>query len=153
MVIAAGKVAFNDFLEQINSHYAILRQAVNQLATADVLFSFARIATNPNYCKPSFVEDNSISIVKGRHPLVEAVRPDPFVPNSIHIGGDSPRTKIITGPNMGGKSSCVRMIALICIMAQVGCHVPAESTKLSLVDSVLTRMGGMHNSVSTLFCH
>ena len=74
--------------------------------------------------------------------MVEALRDDPFVPNDVGMGRGSPRSKIITGPNMGGKSSCVRMVALIAIMAQIGCYVPAEAVRMSLLDSVLTRMGG-----------
>jgi DNA mismatch repair protein MSH3 len=141
-LIAAANEAFISFQEEVGSHYAVLREAVNQLAAADCLFSLAQVASQAGYTKPKFVDGDLISIANGRHPLVEAVRSDPFVPNSIYLGGDSPRSKLITGPNMGGKSSCVRMIALICIMAQVGCYVPADSTEMSLVDSVLTRMGG-----------
>lgn len=76
-------------------------------------------------------------------PMAEAIRSDPLVPNSVRLGGVCLRTKIITGPNMGGKSSWVRMIALICIMAQVGSYVPADTAKLGIMDSVLTRMGCM----------
>ena len=79
--------------------------------------------------------------------MVEALRDDPFVPNDVGMGRGSPRSKIITGPNMGGKSSCVRMVALIAIMAQIGCYVPAEAVLMSLLDSVLTRMGGEYSSL------
>lgn len=74
--------------------------------------------------------------------MVEALRVGPFIPNSINMGGDHARHKIITGPNMGGKSSTVRMVALITIMAQIGCYVPATSVKMGLLDSIMTRMGG-----------
>lgn len=103
----------------------------------------------------------------GRHPMVEALRSDPFVPNSIMMGNDEPRSKgkychvnfyalfpysfslsVITGPNMGGKSSAVRMVALIAIMAQIGSYVPAESVKLGMLDGILTRMGG-----ELILCH
>ena len=74
--------------------------------------------------------------------MIEAMRSDPFIPNTVTMGADKPRSKIITGPNMGGKSSSVRMIALIAIMAQIGSHVPAKSVKMSMIDGILTRMGG-----------
>ncbi|KAG5652337.1 hypothetical protein H0H81_005358 [Sphagnurus paluster] len=139
---AESNAAFSSFLEEIASnHYSILRDAVNKLAIADCLLSLALVALQENYVRPTFTDDDSLEIVDGRHPMVEALRPDPFVANTILMGGSKPRSKIITGPNMGGKSSCVRMIGLIAIMAQIGSYVPAASVKLGLLDSVLTRMG------------
>lgn len=140
-------------------YYSALRDAVNKLATADCLLSLAHVALQENYVRPSFTDDDTLEIVDGRHPMVESLRSDPFVPNTIQMGGGQPRSKILTGPNMGGcvysvspvllltgavdrKSSCVRMIALIAIMAQIGSYVPASSVKLGLLDSILTRMGG-----------
>lgn len=145
---AAANKAFLSFLQDIaQNHYAILRQAVNKLATIDCLLSLALVAMRNDYVKPHFTaEKDVLEIVDGRHPMVEALRADPFVPNSVAIGGEEPRSKIITGPNMGGKSSAVRMIALIAIMAQIGSYVPAKSVRLSMLDSVLTRMGGMYAS-------
>jgi DNA mismatch repair protein MSH3 len=142
---AAANKAFLSFLEDIaQNQYAILRQAVNKLATIDCLLSLALVAMRNDYVKPRFtVEEDVLEIVDGRHPMVEALRADPFVPNSVALGGGEARSKIITGPNMGGKSSAVRMIALIAIMAQIGSYVPATAVRLSMLDSVLTRMGGM----------
>ncbi|KAF8061576.1 DNA mismatch repair protein MSH3 [Lyophyllum atratum] len=139
---AAANEAFSSFLEEIAlNYYGVLRDAVNKLAVADCLLSLALVALQDNYVRPTFTDDDTLEIVDGRHPMVESLRPDPFVPNTILMGGGKPRSKIITGPNMGGKSSCVRMIALIAIMAQIGSYVPAASVKLGLLDSVLTRMG------------
>ncbi|KAH9180266.1 DNA mismatch repair protein MSH3 [Lactarius sanguifluus] len=140
---AAANKAFLSFLEDITrDQYAILRDAVNKLATIDCLLSLALVALRNDYVKPQFAtEEDVLEIVDGRHPMVEAVRADPFVPNSIALGDGEPRSKIITGPNMGGKSSAVRMIALIAIMAQIGSYVPASSVRLSMLDGVLTRMG------------
>ncbi|KAJ7751996.1 DNA mismatch repair protein MSH3 [Mycena metata] len=137
-----AKKAFLDFLgSEVGVHYAILRDAVNKLATADCLFSLAQVALRDNYVKPEFTDgSDTLEIVDGRHPMVEALRSDPFVPNSVSFSNDN-KSKIITGPNMGGKSSCVRMVALISIMAQIGSYVPAKSVKLGMLDSVLTRMG------------
>ncbi|KAH9063827.1 DNA mismatch repair protein MSH3 [Lactarius deliciosus] len=140
---AAANKAFLSFLEDIaRDQYAVLRDAVNKLATIDCLLSLALVALRNDYVKPQFAtEEDVLEIVDGRHPMVEAVRADPFVPNSIALGDGEPRSKIITGPNMGGKSSAVRMIALIAIMAQIGSYVPASSVRLSMLDGVLTRMG------------
>ncbi|KAJ6547415.1 muts domain V-domain-containing protein [Mycena capillaripes] len=135
-----AKKAFLDFLDEVTAHYAILRDAVNKLAIADCLLSLAQVALRDNYVKPQFTESATFEIIEGRHPMVEALRSDPFVPNSVLFSEDG-RSKVITGPNMGGKSSCVRMIALIAIMAQIGSYVPAKSVKLGMLDSVLTRMG------------
>ncbi|KAL0580265.1 Mismatch repair protein msh3 [Marasmius crinis-equi] len=134
--------AFRLFLSEIAEHYGVLRNAINKLATADCLFSLAQVALKPNYVRPSFSDTDELEIVDGRHPMVEVIRLDPFIPNTIRMGaGGNPRSKIITGPNMGGKSSLVRMVALIAIMAQIGSYVPATSARLSMVDAILTRMG------------
>jgi DNA mismatch repair protein MSH3 len=140
----AANRAFLSFLEDIaHTQYAIFRDAVNKLATIDCLLSLALVAMRNNYVKPQFTsEQDVLEIVDGRHPMVEALRTDPFVPNSVALGDVEPRNKIITGPNMGGKSSAVRMIALIAIMAQIGSYVPATAVRLSMLDGVLTRMGG-----------
>ncbi|KAG6896947.1 hypothetical protein C0992_005153 [Termitomyces sp. T32_za158] len=139
---AAANKAFSSFLEEIASnYYDLLRSVINKLATADCLLSLALVALQENYVRPTFTDDDTLEIIDGRHPMVEALRPDPFVPNTVVMGDRKPRSKIITGPNMGGKSSCVRMVALIAIMAQIGSYVPATSVKMGLIDSVLTRMG------------
>ncbi|KDQ59554.1 hypothetical protein JAAARDRAFT_625109 [Jaapia argillacea MUCL 33604] len=139
---AEADKAYLSFLEEIiQNHYGVLRDAVTKLATADCLLSLASVAVQPGYVRPKFTEDDTLEIVEGRHPMVEALRSDPFVPNSVKMGDGEPRSKIITGPNMGGKSSCVRMIALIAIMAQIGSYVPAKSVSMGMVDSILTRMG------------
>ena len=82
--------------------YALLRDAVNKLATADCLLSLAQVALQDNYVRPEFTDDNMIEIIDGRHPMVEALSSDPYVPNSITMGDGEARSKIITGPNMGG---------------------------------------------------
>jgi DNA mismatch repair protein MSH3 len=145
---AAANKAFLSFLDDISrTQYAILRDAVNKLAIIDCLLSLALVAMRNDYVKPHFTaEEDVLEIVDGRHPMVEAMRVDPFVPNSVVLGDGEPRSKIITGPNMGGKSSAVRMVALIAIMAQIGSYVPATAVRLSMLDSVLTRMGGTYIS-------
>ncbi|KAI0781314.1 muts domain V-domain-containing protein [Trametes elegans] len=149
---AEAHKAYLSFLaETTDKYYALLRDAVNKLAVADCLFSLAQVAAQEGYVRPEFVDrkegkgdatgEDVLEIIEGRHPMIEALRTDPFVPNSLSMGGGQARHKIITGPNMGGKSSVVRMTALCAVMAQIGSYVPAKSMKLSLVDGVLTRMG------------
>ena len=146
---AEANKAYLAFLAEImDNHYATLRNAVNKLATADCLFSLAELASQDSYVQPTFVKDDVLEITDGRHPMIELLRSDPFLPNSICIGGNDTRTKVITGPNMGGKSSAVRMVALIALMAQIGSYVPASSVRLSPLDAILTRMGG----TSLVFC-
>ena len=140
--------AYRAFLTEImDDHYVILRNIVNKLAIADCLFSLAELAAQVDYVKPTFVDGDVLEIIDGRHPMIELLRADPFLPNSLCLGGDHTRTKVITGPNMGGKSSTVRMVALIALMAQVGSYVPASSVRLSPLDAILTRMGGMSSQL------
>ena len=96
-------------MEEIaQKHYSVLRDAVNKLAAADCLLSLALVALQENYVRPSFADDDVLEVVDGRHPMVEALRSDPFVPNTIQMGGGQPRSKILTGPNMGG---CVILVS------------------------------------------
>ncbi|KIK59832.1 hypothetical protein GYMLUDRAFT_261825 [Collybiopsis luxurians FD-317 M1] len=137
--------AYSTFLDEISqNHYGPLRNAVNKLAEADCLISLAQVGLRPitSYSRPEFTDKDQLEIVDGRHPMIELLRSDPFIPNTVRMGtsGES-RSKIVTGPNMGGKSSAVRMVALIVIMAQIGSYVPATSVRLGMLDSILTRMG------------
>lgn len=100
---AESSKAFQSFLGDIaQNSYTLLRDAVNKLATADCLLSLAQVALQDNYVRPEFTDDNMIEIIDGRHPMVEALSSDPYVSNSITMGDGEARSKIITGPNMGG---------------------------------------------------
>lgn len=118
---AEANKAFQTFLGEISqNHYGVLRDAVNKLAVADCLLSLALVSMQDGYVRPIFCDDeDTLEIVGGRHPMVEALRNDPFVPNSVCMGYGEPRSKVVTGPNMGGKSSVVRMIALCAIVSPV----------------------------------
>lgn len=83
-------------------HYAVLRDAINKLAVADCLLSLAQVALQEGYVRPQFVDEDVLEIIEGRHPMVEVLRSDPYIPNTIKMGDNTPRNKIITGPNMGG---------------------------------------------------
>ncbi|XP_030647649.1 DNA mismatch repair protein Msh3 [Chanos chanos] len=137
-----------NFLHLFGEHYYILRKAVCHLATADCLFSLAQVAKENNYCRPEVLEgEGQIVIREGRHPVIDSLmgEQDQYVPNDTMLKGDGRRVMIITGPNMGGKSSYIRQVALITIMAQMGSFVPAAEASLGIVDGIYTRMGASDN--------
>jgi DNA mismatch repair protein MSH3 len=145
---AACDEEFHHLLGDISRKYQLFRDCIQNLATLDCLLSLATIAQQPGYVKPTFIDDEVIEVEGARHPMVEQILLDAYVPNDVKLSQDSTRAMLITGPNMGGKSSYVRSVALICIMAQIGCYVPASSTKLGLLDAVFTRMGAFDNMLS-----
>ncbi|KAI4570077.1 hypothetical protein MJT46_007371 [Ovis ammon polii x Ovis aries] len=135
------------FLENFSEHYHTLCKAVHHLATIDCIFSLAKVAKQGVYCRPTLQEERKILIKNGRHPVIDVLlgEQDQFVPNSTDLSGDSERVMIITGPNMGGKSSYIKQVALITVMAQVGSYVPAEEATIGIVDGIFTRMGAADN--------
>ncbi|KAL8800576.1 MAG: hypothetical protein Q9182_005087 [Xanthomendoza sp. 2 TL-2023] len=145
---AACDVAFTAFLSEIAAQYQSFRDCVQSLAILDCLISLAAVASQPNYVKPEFSDDTCILIQQGRHPMVEQLLLDAYVPNDTDLITDQTRALLITGPNMGGKSSYVRQVALIAIMGQIGSYVPAESAKLGMLDAVFTRMGAFDNMMA-----
>ena len=118
------------------------------LAQLDVLCSFAFVAVNNSYCRPKLNNEGVITIKGGRHPVVENVLKVPFVSNDTFLNNDTDRLSIITGPNMAGKSTYMRQVAIICIMAQMGAFVPAESANIGIIDSVFTRVGASDDLAS-----
>ncbi|CAL8579820.1 Mismatch repair protein msh3 [Xanthoria parietina] len=145
---AACDVAFTALLSEISTKYQLFRDCIQALATLDCLISLAVVASQPNYVKPEFSDDTCIVVKQGRHPMVEQLLLDGYVPNDTDLATDQTRALLITGPNMGGKSSYVRQVALIAIMGQIGSYVPAASAKLGLLDAVFTRMGAFDNMMS-----
>ena len=140
---AACDVAFASLLTEVSTHYTSFRDSISSLATLDCLLSLATVASLPGYCKPTFTTSTEISVVGGRHPMVEQLLPEAYIPNDTTLSTSPQNTRalLITGPNMGGKSSYVRQVALISILAQIGSYVPAESAQLGLLDGIYTRMG------------
>jgi DNA mismatch repair protein MutS len=129
-----------------------IRQTALALAEVDVLASLAHVAALRNYCRPTLAESaeaSEIEIIEGRHPVIEqqemAGGSDRFVPNDLYLNGTTHNIVLLTGPNMGGKSTYLRQTALIVIMAQMGSFVPARSARLSVVDRVFTRIGASDN--------
>ena len=145
---AACDFAFTKLLADISSKYQSFRDCVQALATLDCLLSLAAIASQPGYVKPEYTDETCISVEQGRHPMVEQLLLDAYVPNDTDLASDLTRALLITGPNMGGKSSYVRQVALIAIMGQIGSYVPAESAKLGMLDAVFTRMGAFDNMMA-----
>ncbi|KAF9886057.1 Mismatch repair protein msh3 [Aspergillus nanangensis] len=145
---AACDQAFAALLAEIALSYQPFRDCVQSLATLDCLLSLAAIATQPGYVKPEYADHTCIHVEKGRHPMVEQLLLDSYVPNDIDLDSEETRALLVTGPNMGGKSSYVRQIALIAIMGQVGSYVPAQSAKLGMLDAVFTRMGAFDNMLA-----
>ena len=111
------------------------------VARLDVLCSFAQAADENNYVRPNININGKINIKNGRHPVVESILKMPFVPNDTHLDMETDRCAIITGPNMAGKSTYMRQVAIITLMAQAGSFVPAESADIGIVDAIFTRVG------------
>ena len=133
---------FEDIRNQIGLNMAGLQSTAAAFKSLDALLSLARVARMNNYVRPEITEDGEIEILDGRHPMVESSLPDmAFVPNDTHLNLTDRRMQIITGPNMAGKSTYMRQVALITLMAHMGSFVPARSAKISLVDGVFTRVG------------
>ena len=126
-----------------------IRQTALALAEIDVLANFASVAANRNYCRPALEDSADIEIVEGRHPVIEQLEisgvADRFVPNDLYLNATTHSILLITGPNMGGKSTYLRQAALIVLMAQMGSFVPARSARLGLVDRIFTRIGASDN--------
>jgi DNA mismatch repair protein MutS len=122
-----------------------IQDTARALATLDTLSALAEAAALNNYVKPHLHEGDDITIVDGRHPVVERHCPDAFVPNDVQLDGAGRQLVILTGPNMGGKSTYLRQVALTSILAQAGSFVPAREAKLCLVDRVFARVGASDN--------
>lgn len=138
--LAREKALYEALLDELIGHLAPLQDSAAALAELDVLANFAERALNLDLNKPRFVEEPCLKIGQGRHPVVEQVLETPFVANDVTLDNDT-RMLVITGPNMGGKSTYMRQTALIVLLAHVGSFVPAASCELSLVDRIFTRIG------------
>ena len=125
-----------------------LQSTARALATLDALASLAETAARRNYVAPVLHDGDEIEITAGRHPIVETFNPDNFVPNDLVLNNSTDRLLIITGPNMGGKSTILRQIALIQILAQIGSFVPATAARLPILDRVWTRVGASDDLAS-----
>ena len=133
---------FEDLRRQIAAETARLQQTAEALAQVDVLCSLARVASERGYVKPEIVREPVLDVRDGRHPVLEQVLGSEFVPNDVVLGGEAtPCIAIITGPNMAGKSTYIRQVALVVLMAHMGSFVPAGRATVGLVDRIFTRVG------------
>ncbi len=140
---------FTQLREHLAQQAARVQITAAAVAATDVLCSLAAVAVQRGYCRPEITLGQEISITDGRHPVVEAMLKDSlFVPNDTQLGADNHKVSIITGPNMAGKSTYMRQVALIVLMAQMGSFVPARSAKIGLVDRVFTRIGASDDLAS-----
>jgi DNA mismatch repair protein MutS len=132
---------FADICKQIAAETKRIQATARVLSALDALAALAETAARRRFVRPSMHEGDEIEIIQGRHPVIEVFNEDPFVPNSVYLNNSTDRLLIITGPNMGGKSTVLRQTAIICILAQMGSFVPAEKARLPLLDRVWTRVG------------
>ena len=141
-VVALEYELFTALREEISAAAPRIQKTAAAVAEADALASFAAVAVRDNYCRPDVDESGVIEIKEGRHPVVERVLKDSlFVPNDTFMGEKEGRVAIITGPNMAGKSTYMRQVALIVLMAQMGSFVPAKFAHIGVVDRIFTRIG------------
>ncbi|MCU4674326.1 DNA mismatch repair protein MutS [Catenovulum sp. 2E275] len=145
--LALEKQLYEALFDVFQPHIAELQQVSDHIARLDVLNNFAERAETLNYCQPQFSDEIGIHISGGRHPVVEELTSEPFIANPIELNANR-KMLVITGPNMGGKSTYMRQTALITIMAYIGCYVPADSATLGPVDRIFTRIGASDDLAS-----
>lgn len=138
--LAREKILYDELLTKLMPSIPALQDCASALAEVDVLANFAERAAHFDWCCPELTEELGIHIVEGRHPVIESVSDQPFVPNDVHLDTKQ-RMLLITGPNMGGKSTYMRQIALIVLLAYTGSFVPAKSAKIGAIDRIFTRIG------------
>lgn len=138
--LAREKALYDELLEQLNTELIALQDSAAAIAELDVLSTLAENAETLNLCRPQLTEEEIIDIREGRHLVVEQVLDTPFIPNDVQFN-DERRMLIVTGPNMGGKSTYMRQTALIVLLAHIGSYVPAKSARIGIVDQIFTRIG------------
>lgn len=138
---------FNELVMYIQEFISQIQMNANLVARLDCLLSFAKVAEANKYVRPVIDRSLTIDICQGRHPVIETQLPigEQYVPNDIVLNDDKQQIVIITGPNMAGKSALLRQTALIVLMAQIGCFVPADSARIGIVDKIFTRVGASDN--------
>jgi DNA mismatch repair protein MutS len=137
---------FNEIRQIVVNNNKIIQNVARFLARLDCLLNLAEVADQNNYCRPDMAGDGRIYIEEGRHPVVEKmITGERFVPNSVSMDNDENQILIITGPNMAGKSTVLRQVALLVIMAQMGSFIPAKKASISIVDRIFTRVGALDN--------
>jgi DNA mismatch repair protein MutS len=138
---------FTELIQWIASYIKQVQLNAKLIAQLDCLLSFAKNASENNYCRPEITEDKILDIQDGRHPVIEKQLPKdkPFIANDVYLNNDTQQIIMITGPNMSGKSALLRQTALIVLMAQMGSYVPAKHVKMGIIDKIFTRVGASDN--------
>ena len=138
---------YNDLVAALAEFIAAIQLNATLLARLDVLLAFNILAMENKYIRPNITDEEAIDIKGGRHPVIEKLLPpgQDYVPNDVFLNNDQQQIIIITGPNMAGKSALLRQTALIVLMAQMGCYVPAQSASIGVVDKIFTRVGASDN--------
>jgi DNA mismatch repair protein MutS len=137
---------FQEIRDEVVRHHPQILSVARFLARLDCLLNLAEVAAQNGYCRPQILEDGALRIEDGRHPVVEKmITGERFVPNNLEMDNDSQQVLIITGPNMAGKSTVLRQVALSVIMAQMGSFVPARKAGIGIVDRIFTRVGALDN--------
>ncbi|HYN24853.1 MAG TPA: DNA mismatch repair protein MutS, partial [Pyrinomonadaceae bacterium] len=140
-IIQLETVLFTDVCRQVAAESRRIQATARALAAMDAIASLAEAAVRRHFVRPLMHDGDEIEIVQGRHPVIEIFNEQPFVPNSLYMNNSTDRLLIITGPNMGGKSTVLRQTAIICLLAQMGGFVPADKARLPLFDRIWTRVG------------
>ena len=138
---------YGELVEAVRREIPAIQHNAGTLAQLDVLAGFALLADDRHYCRPVLDDSLTLDIKQGRHPVIEQLMPDgeEYVANDLHLDSSGQQIIILTGPNMAGKSAFLRQTALICLLAQTGCFVPAKSLKMGIVDKIFTRVGASDN--------
>ena len=149
-ILALETRLFAELVTYLQQYMQQLQRNAQLVAEIDCLLSFAKTAVEHRYVRPVVDDSQTIDIKQGRHPVIEANMPvgEQYVPNDVYLNNDDQQIIIITGPNMAGKSALLRQTALIVLLAQIGCYVPADSARIGLVDKIFTRVGAS-DSLST----
>jgi DNA mismatch repair protein MutS len=132
---------YANLVESVAERVEQLLATADAIAELDVACALAHVAGERGYVRPRFVDGTTLDVVDGRHPVIEALAGDAFVPNDLHLAEANDRFILLTGPNMGGKSTYLRQTALLVILAQIGAYVPARSMELGIVERIFTRIG------------
>jgi DNA mismatch repair protein MutS len=148
-ILAIERELFEKLRQQVAAEAQRIRRTAAAVAELDVYLSLARVAADHNYVRPAFNQEGEIQVIGGRHPVIERLaeseRAERFIPNDLYLNGKHSLVAIITGPNMGGKSTYLRQAALIAVLAQMGSFVPADSARLPVFDRIFTRIGATDN--------
>ncbi len=147
-IMALEYEIFNTLRTYIKTLTKQIQKVADAISYIDVMCSFAEVSTNNQYVRPTFNDNNEVKVINGRHPVMEAInRFDSYVPNDVNIN-DNKHFMLISGPNMGGKSTYMKQVALTSIMAQIGCFVAASEASLPIFDGIYTRIGASDDLIS-----